>query len=152
MGERSGPSAASVLNMNPRWLALGALVLIPVAGCSTTDDSATKSPLSFSAVAAASDRSDDASARPETVPVVPVAAPGTVCGSVPTSTGTANVVVKAGRANCVDALRVATAYAAAASNAQGQAVTVESAGWRCSARVTDSVATCANGANTFTVG
>ncbi|MDP0397377.1 MULTISPECIES: hypothetical protein [Tsukamurella] len=145
--------------MNLRWvmgraggaLAVGALGLTAITGCASSDTDSSDSAVSFSAVAQTGPASAAPSARAGTGDL-PVAAAGTVCGSVPTGNGPASVVVKTGHANCVDALRVGKAYAAAASNAQGQAVTVESAGWRCGARVTDAVATCSNGDNAFTVG
>ncbi|ADG78758.1 Secreted protein OS=Tsukamurella paurometabola (strain ATCC 8368 / DSM / CCUG 35730 / CIP 100753/ JCM 10117 / KCTC 9821 / NBRC 16120 / NCIMB 702349 / NCTC 13040) OX=521096 GN=Tpau_2147 PE=4 SV=1 [Tsukamurella paurometabola] len=149
--------------MNLRWVttragaavAAGSVGLLALSGCATSGDDSTASGISFSPVAQAASGSAGAPARSAATGGagdVPVASPGTVCGSVNTANGPASVVVKSGHANCVDALRVGKAYAAAASNAQGQAVTVESAGWRCAARVTDAVATCSNGENAFTVG
>lgn len=132
--------------MNPRWLAISALALVPLSACSTSGDPEPASPVSF----AAAESSSAASASAATVAGdVPRAAAGTVCGTVGPS---AAVVVREGRANCVDALRVGRVYAAAAQQSEGRAVTVETDGWRCTARVTDSVGTCRAGADAFSVG
>lgn len=133
--------------MNPRWFALGALALAPLAGCSTSDDSQTASPVSFAAASAPAE-----SAAAAATGEVPRAAAGTVCGSLDVAKGSAAVVVREGRANCVDALRVGRVYLAAAAQSEGRAVMIETSGWQCSARVTDSVGTCRAGGDVFSVG
>ncbi|NMD54216.1 MULTISPECIES: hypothetical protein [Tsukamurella] len=135
--------------MNPRWFALGALALALVAGCSTSDDSGTASPVSFAAASAAAvERATAAPASDE----VPRAAAGTVCGSLDLPRGSAAVVVREGRVNCVDALRVGRVYLSAAAQSEGRAVTVQTSGWTCLARVTDSVGTCRADGDAFSVG
>ena len=42
-------------------------------------------------------------------------------------------MIRGGSANCVRVLRAARAYTAAAAHAGGQAVTLETGGWRCGA-------------------
>ncbi len=132
--------------MNPRWLALGVLALVPLAACSTSADPEPASSVSFAAAAS--------SVAPATKSVgdPPRAVAGTVCGTVDLPKGSAAVVVREGRANCVEALRVGRVYAAAAAQSEGRAVTVETDGWRCTARVTDSVGTCRAGADAVSVG
>lgn len=132
--------------MNARHIALALLAVAPVAGCAAEPEVPADSAVSFSAIAATGTPSSSVAAS-GAHPGADLAGPGTVCGSVAGST----VVVRAGAANCVDALRVAGAYAAAA-HAQGQAVTVDTGGWRCTARVTDQVGTCRSGENTVSVG
>ncbi|GAB3127120.1 hypothetical protein GCM10027289_04180 [Tsukamurella serpentis] len=134
--------------MNLRWFALGALVVVPLAGCSSASDETASGPVSFSPVAVGA----VPPSAPATGAEVPRAAAGTVCGSVSAASGGAAVVIREGRANCAEALRVARAYSAAAVNADGQAVTVETSGWRCSARLTDSAALCRSEAAAFSVG
>ncbi|KXP09406.1 hypothetical protein AXK57_10940 [Tsukamurella pulmonis] len=137
--------------MNPRWFALGALALVPLAGCSSSGEQETASPVSFAAVSSASSALPQDAQGPN-ANEVPRAAAGTTCGSLDVPQGTAAVVVRAGRVNCVDALRVGGVYASAAAHAEGRAVTVETSGWQCTARVTDSVATCRSGEDAFSVG
>lgn len=135
--------------MNPRWCALGALALLPLSGCSSSDDQDTASPVSFAAATSAT--VEKATAAPDTGDV-PRATAGTNCGSVDIAQGAAAVVIREGRVNCVDALRVGRVYVAAATQAEGRAVTVDTAGWQCSARVTDAVGTCRAGGDAFSVG
>lgn len=134
--------------MNTRHLALGLLAVAPLAGCAAEPESPADSAVSFSAIAATGAPPSSSVATGTAHPGADLAGPGTVCGAAAGST----VVVRAGAANCVDALRVAGVYAAAAAHAQGQAVTVDTGGWRCTARVTDQVGTCRSGENTVSVG
>lgn len=134
--------------MNPRWFALGALALVPLAGCSASDDSETASPVSFAAASAPAESTAAAPVSGE----VPRAAAGTVCGALDVARGSAAVVVREGRVNCVDALRVGRVYLAAAAQSEGRAVTIDTSGWQCTARVTDSVGTCRAGGDAFSVG
>ncbi|MET9326817.1 hypothetical protein [Tsukamurella sp. NPDC003166] len=132
--------------MNPRWPTMCAL-LLAVAGCATHNDEPAASAVSFSAVPSASARS---SAAPEGS--VELAAAGTVCGSVATAQDAASVVIRSGSANCVQVLRAARAYAAAASHADGQPVVLETGGWRCAATTAAAAATCRAGDADFSVG
>ncbi|WP_019202941.1 hypothetical protein [Tsukamurella sp. 1534] len=126
--------------MNLRPPALGVLLLLALTGCSPAEKEPTASPLSFAPIA------NDASTP------VPAAGGGTVCGSVPVPKGKADVVVRAGRVNCADALRAGRVYAAAAANAEGRGVSVETGGWHCTDRGTEPEGSCRQGENAFSVG
>ncbi|MCA4993318.1 hypothetical protein HWD35_01215 [Tsukamurella tyrosinosolvens] len=132
--------------MNRRWSAMCALLLLPIAGCAATNDDPAASEVSFSAIAGTS---TPASATP--TEAVELAGPGTICGSVDTVQSEAPVVIRGGSANCVRVLRAARAYTAAAAHADGQAVTLETGGWRCSA-AERGPATCRAGDASFSVG
>ncbi|MCS3779761.1 hypothetical protein [Tsukamurella ocularis] len=132
--------------MNPRWSAVCALLLLPAAGCAAQNDDTESSAVSFSAVAGTASASVSAPAG-----TVELAASGTVCGSVATGQDDAQVVIRTGSANCVRVLRAARAYAAAAAHADGQPVTVETGGWRCSPTA-ETPAVCRAGDASFSVG
>ncbi|TWS19882.1 hypothetical protein FK529_06945 [Tsukamurella asaccharolytica] len=133
--------------MNLRWLAVSGLLLLPLAGCAIANDDAAASEVSFSSIAGTSTAP---SAAP--IDVVDLAAPGTICGSVAAAQDDAPVVIRSGSANCVRVLRAARAYSSAAAHADGQAVTVETGGWRCTATVSRGPATCRAGDASFSVG
>lgn len=145
--------------MNPRWLVAPVLALVPLAGCATQPDEPGASSIRFSSVAgpaapapSSGTQAPAAHSNGHAAGGVPVAPAETVCGSVPTAGSSATVVIRAGAANCADALRTGRVYAAAAANAAGQAVTVETGGWRCTAKMTDAVGVCREGENAFSVG
>ncbi|CAM3387167.1 Subtilisin inhibitor-like [Tsukamurella hominis] len=123
------------------------LLLLPLAGCAAANDDPAASEVSFSAVAGTS-----APAPAAPADAVELAATGTVCGSVAGAQDDALVVIRSGSANCVRVLRAARAYTAAAAHADGQAVTLETGGWRCTATDARGPATCRAGDASFSVG
>lgn len=124
-----------------------ALLLLAASGCAAQKDDSAASSVSFSAIAGTS-------RAPSAQPTdgVELASADTVCGTVATAQDEAPVVIRSGSANCVRVLRAARAYAAAVSHADGQPVTLETGGWRCTAAEGRGPATCRSGDASFSVG
>lgn len=123
------------------------LLLLPAAGCAAQNDEPEASTVSFSAITGSATASTAQAGGP-----VDLAGPGTVCGTVPGVQDVATVVIRTGSANCVRALRAARAYTAAEARADGQAVVLETGGWRCAATAAGSAATCRAGDASISVG